>query len=379
MSNEASDRAGNEASGGDGRARGGRARRPVVAVTGAAGAIGARVTQHLAGRPEVKRVVAIDAERPAGGDARGTGVSWRIADVRDPALASKLAGCDVVVHLALELRLDAPAVERRALNVRGTTVVLTAAAAAGVQRVVLVTSAMTYGARPDNPVPLRDDAPVQAEPDDSLLGDLVEIERLARRARRVHPWLEVTVLRPAALVGPGVDSVITRHFEAPRLLVLKGSMPLWQFCHVDDLVTAIGLAALGAVTGSVNVACAGWLQQEDVERLSGLRRIELPPAVAIATAERLHRVGVTPAAASELELLVHPWVVATDRLAAAGWRPVHDNESALRALLDDARKHTAVGARRLDRGDAARAAAGATVALVGTAALVRRARRRRHG
>jgi hypothetical protein len=72
-------------------------------------------------------------------------------------------------------------------------------------------------------------------------------------------------------------------------------------------------------------------------------------------------------------------VVSTERLAAAGWRPTYDNERALGVLLDEARQHTAVGARRLDRGDAARAAAGATVALVGTAALVRRARRRRRG
>ena len=110
---------------------------------------------------------------------------------------------------------------------------------------MLATSAMVYGSQTPHDGPLGDDAEVLADPDDSVLGDLVEIEAVVERARRAHPWLEISVLRPAPLVGPGIDSVVTRHFEAPRLLVLRGSAPLWQFCHVDDLVSALETAALG--------------------------------------------------------------------------------------------------------------------------------------
>jgi nucleoside-diphosphate-sugar epimerase len=353
--------------------RAGRSRKRSVAVTGAADGLGAALAARLVANPAVRKVIAIDDHRVELPEA-----TWRVADVRDPALASKLTGVDVLVHLALDLTVDAPAIERRALNVRGTTVALTAAAAAGVKRVVLTTSAMVYGSQAPHDGPLGDDAEVLANPDDSVLGDLVEMEAVAERARRAHPWLEISILRPAPLVGPGIDSVVTRHFEAPRLLVLRGSAPLWQFCHVDDLISALELAALGGYLISANVAGDGWLSQEDVERVSGLRRIELPASVAISTAERLHRIGITPAAASELSFLVHPLVVTTDALTAAGWRPTFDNEASLEVLLEESARHTALGTRRLDRKDATRAAAAsATVALVGTAALVRRARKRR--
>ncbi|MDX6244272.1 MAG: hypothetical protein QOE76_1995 [Frankiales bacterium] len=356
-----------------GPVRPGRTRKPVIAVSGAAAGIGAALAGRLVANPAVRKVIAIDDHRGALSDA-----TWRIADVRDPVLASKLSGVDVLVHLALDLGVDASAVERRALNVRGTTVALTAAAAAGVKRVVLTTSAMVYGSQAPHDGPLGDDAEVLADADESVLGDLVEMETVAGRARRAHPWLEISVLRPAPLVGPGIDSVVTRHFEAPRLLVLRGSAPLWQFCHVEDLVTAIELAALGTHFPSANVASDGWLSQEDVERVSGLRRIELPASVAISTAERLHRIGITPAASSELSFLVHPLVVTTKTLTAAGWTPAFDNEAALEVLLEESARHTALGTRRVDRKDATRAAAAsATVALVGTAALVRRARKRR--
>lgn len=358
-----------------------------VAVTGAAQGIGEQLVRRLtssevvkAGR--VKKVIAIDTIR---GDAPEA--TWRLADVRDPSVADRLGGVDVVVHLAVDLGSADDRADRHSTNVRGTATVLTAAAAAGVKHVVLVTSAMVYGAQSDNAVPLPEDAPLLAAPDSALLGDLLEMERLAAQAPRTHPGLAVTVLRPAALVGPGVDTVVTRHFEAPRLLALKGSRMRWQFCHVDDLVAALEIAVAhgpesdsGERFRAAAVGSAGWLDQPDVERASGKRHIELPAAVAFGTAERLHRLGATPAAAGDLHYLVYPWVVEAAWLASAGWRPAHDNEDALRATLAESSGRLAIGGHRLGRRDAAAGAAvGATVALVGTAAMVRRARRRRRG
>ncbi|NUR57379.1 MAG: NAD-dependent dehydratase, partial [Catenulispora sp.] len=225
------------------------------------------------------------------------------------------------------------------------------------------------------------DAPLRATPDGTLVGDLLEIERLAAIAPRAHPGLTVTVLRPAAIVGPGVDTYLTRHFEAPRLLVVRGTKPIWQFCHVEDLLSALEYAALGKVTGVVPVASDGWLSQEEVEEISGMRRMELPEGLAVGAAERLHRLHLTPAPASDLQYVMHPWAVSNQKLREAGWAPAYTNEDAFAELLANIGGHHAALARRLGKKDAAAGlgAAGATVALVGTAALVRRARRKRRG
>jgi nucleoside-diphosphate-sugar epimerase len=351
-----------------------RGRGPVVAVTGAAHGLGHALTVRLAASARVGRVVAIDGHR---GDA--TGVTWRVVDVRDPALAGRLAGVDVVVHTDLDLAPDSDHRSRRAFNVRGAQTVLTAAAAGRVGRVVLVTSAMVYGAKRDNPVPLAESAPLGADPDGSVVGDLLEIEQLAQRSPQTNPGMAVTVVRPAALVGEGVDTMITRHFEAPRLLAVKGCAPRWQFCHVDDLVSALELAATGEVTGQFAVGCDGWLEQEQVEELSGMRRIELPAGLTFGTAQRLHRAGITPAPVTDLHYVVYPWVVDCLTLREAGWKPSFDNAAALSVLLEQrAGRHTVAG-RRLDRKDATITAAGATVAVIGTAAIVREVRRRRRG
>ena len=349
----------------------------VVAITGAARGLGHALAVRLAASAAVRRVVAIDDHR---GDV--VGVTWRLADVRDPALAGRLTGVDVLVHTDLDMAADSDQRSRRAFNVRAAQTVLTAAAAGRVGRVVLVTSAMVYGAHPDNPVPLAETAPLGADSDGNVAGDLLEIEHLARRSPRAHPGMAITVVRPAALVGEGVDTLITRHFESPRLLAVKGCAPRWQFCHLDDLTSALELAVTGEVTGVFAVGCDGWLEEEQVEELSGLRRIELPAGLTFGTAQRLHRIGITPALVSDLHYVVYPWVVDCLVLREAGWRPTYDNEAAFRVLLEQRAGHHALAGRRIARKEAtitAAGAAGATVAVIGTAAIVRRARRRKRG
>jgi nucleoside-diphosphate-sugar epimerase len=316
------------------------------------------------------------------------GATWRVADVRDPALASRLAGIDALVHLATDRSPATAAEDRRAVNVRGSEVLLAAAAAAGVRRVVLLTSAMVYGAHPGNPVPLDEDAPLLLEPADGLVGDWIEMERAAlgypateRYAATASP-LEVTVVRPASLVGTVSDALLPGLFEAVRLLGIRDASCHWQFCHVDDLLDALTAAALGTVTGAVTVGCEGWLTRAEVETIAGMRSVVLPSSVAFATAERLHRVGALSLPSSDLHYLVHPWVVGSQRLRESGWQPRWTNESALREhlrLLGDRAGRSLVV---VDRRDATRAAAGAaagagaTLAVIGSLALARARRRR---
>ncbi|MEQ4207753.1 NAD-dependent epimerase/dehydratase family protein [Actinopolymorpha sp. B17G11] len=341
-------------------------------MTGASTGIGRALAARLVGLPEIKRVIGIDERR---GDLEG--VEWRVLEVRDPAIAQRISRCDVVVHLDLDRSPDSDPRQRSARNVGGTQTVLTAAAAAGVPRVVLCTSAMVYGAAPDNSVPLDEDGPLRARPE-GIVSDMLEMEWLARRAPKAHPGLSVTVVRPSMLVGPDVDTFLTRHFEAARLLVIRGSKPSWQFCHVDDLVSALEYAVLGKVDGPVTVGCEGYLEQDEVEMLFGLPRLELPEGLALGAAERLHRLGLTPAPASDLAYVSHPWVVSSAKLLAAGWQPAYDNVTACEVLATDvAGRHAALGRRIGRRETATMGAAGATVALLGAAAVVRRARRRR--
>ncbi|WP_231496050.1 nucleoside-diphosphate sugar epimerase [Cellulomonas sp. HZM] len=293
----------------------------------------------------------------------------------DPAAA--LAGAEVVVLVCVG---DPPgAVGDVAAAVAHAQRLFAGARSAGVAHVVVVTSAVVHGAWPARPV-IHDDDPIP-RPDkrdtEGLVARLRAIESVVARASgRRRP--AVAVLRPAAVVGTGVDTFVTRHFEAPRLLTVRGSEREWQFVHVADVASAARFAVEHRLTGALTVGAADTLTPEQVQAASGMRRVELAPATAFGTAERLHRVGVLPAPASELAFVVHPWTVASDRLRAAGWQESWSSAACLDVLLEGVQGRLAVAGRRVGARDAAAlGAAGAAVAAIGTAAIWRQARQRR--
>jgi nucleoside-diphosphate-sugar epimerase len=318
--------------------------------------------ESLARRTDLAALLGVDRV-----PARVDGVVWRAVDLGDPQLATRLRGVTTLVHLDSAHDLGLAPAARRAVTVERAEAVLKAAHELGA-RVVLCTGAEVYGARPDHPVPLPDATRVcTADAADSVLGEHLAVEHLVSQARR--RGLEATVLRPAPVVGlpPGHDAARLRQLAAPRLLAVRGLEPLWQLCHVEDLVSALELAVTGLVRGDLGVAAEGAMPQTAVERLSGRRRLELTAVMARSTAERLERLGGA-SSPGELDHVLGHLVLDCDGLRAAGWAPLWSNEAALEAHLR---------ARGGDARSVAYAAAGATVALLGTAALVRQARRRR--
>jgi nucleoside-diphosphate-sugar epimerase len=260
---------------------------------------------------------------------------------------------------------------------------LSAIETSSVQRLVVVTSAVLYGPHALNPLPMAEDHVPAEPPAAGLFASLQHVEASAVAVQRRRGDLRLTLLRPAALVAPGIDGDVARHFAAPRLLGIREVSMAWQFCHVDDLGSAVEIALRGdldeaaadAVVAPVAVGVPGWLSDDDVTRITGKRRIDLPPTLVFGAVDTLQRLGAT--VSGSVQALVYPWVVEPARLAAAGWVPRHDNEAALEALVAAGRAavHDVVQRRRRE----AAGAAGATVAALGTALVVRQARRRRSG
>lgn len=243
-----------------------------------------------------------------------------------------------------------------------------------VHRVVVVSSAVVLGALPGGGVH-GDDAVPLTEPEGTAALTAALETHVVEAARELG--VPVTVVRTAPVVGPGVDTMITRHFEMPWLLTLRGVDREWQLLHVEDLATAVRTVLDHDVDGSVVVGTPDPLSTDAVVAASGMRRVDLPAPTAFGIAERLHRAGLLPASAADLALVVHPWTVAPERLLALGWEPSRSNEECLRELLAGVEGRTALVGRRVHGRDAAAfGAVGAAVAFLGTAAVMRQVRRR---
>jgi nucleoside-diphosphate-sugar epimerase len=351
-----------------------------IAVTGASVAVAEavlRAGQAATARYAVRLVLDADTSSSERAPTPAPGKGVRYTDLTSPDVVKHLAGADAVVHVAVSTDIASDAgrspAQRRAAMVRTTETVATAAAAAGVSHLVVVTSARVYGALADNPVPLPEGGPLRASPNASTAGDLLAVEDVVERVRSTYPGMLVTVVRPAAIVGNGADTAVSRHFVPPRILLVRGTHPLWQFCHVDDLAQAVLVTVTARLEPVVTVAAPGYLTQEQVETIADTNHIEVPAGMAHTTAAQLFRAGVVSTPPEDLAYVQHPWVVSSERLIAAGWTAAHTNESCLTDLLATL---AATRSTPLLRKETALGAASAAVAMVATAALLRRARRR---
>ena len=303
-----------------------------IAVTGASGLVGQRLLPVLADDASVTRVVGLDMRPPR---RRARGLEFHLVDVSRAELKPLLEGIDVLVHLASVVDPVPDESLMARVNVDGTRRVLDAAAAVGVRRVVRVSSASVYGAWANNPVPLTEDSPLRPNPGFSPAVQAAEAERLLAEWRDDHPGVVVTTLRAAPVLGPGAERLPSRILLGRPPLRVRGATPPVQAVHVDDLVAALALVGLRDHPGTFNVASDGWLDHDQARRL--LERSHLPPLPS-GLLERVLRVtweiGIGDVPPGVVPYLVHPLVIANDRLRALGWVPRHDNEQAIVDGLD---------------------------------------------
>jgi UDP-glucose 4-epimerase len=107
-----------------------------------------------------------------------------------------------------------------------------------------------------------------------------------------HPETAVTVLRFANVLGPDVTTSHIHLFRLPKIPMILGFDPRYQFVHEDDVVHALEHAAFYAEPGIYNVAADGVLALSETIGLLGKRYLPiLPPWGTGLLASPLRRLG----------------------------------------------------------------------------------------
>jgi nucleoside-diphosphate-sugar epimerase len=302
-----------------------------VALLGGAGFIGRAVSEVLLARGTPFFV--IDQQAHQAGELR---LDLAAADARD-ALARAFEGKRAVIHLASRVDPANPK-EREAtrrLHVDGTLAVAEAARAAGVERLVLASSATVYGAWPDNAVPLDEDRPTRPNPGFFYAQDKLVQEQIVERS-----GVSWAIARPAIVYGPGARNYLTEILRrSPVLPALNNKRPPLQFVHVADVARALALLADAPASALgprpiFNVAPTDWMAFDDVARVAR-RRVVPVPLAATRGFDVLARL-LPPhlrAPRAMLPYLMEPFVIDSARMRALGWHPRARTEDALRSIV----------------------------------------------
>jgi len=291
----------------------------------------------------------------------------------DVARAADPAECEVLVWLSAH---DADArASRRESALQGVVAALTECP--HLRHVVLVSSAMVYGAWANNPVPITEDAALRPDVEFAYARQLGAVEQLVDEWRRGATGRTATVLRPVISMAADGTSGIASALAAGMGQRMGEDDPPAQFLHLDDLAAAVVLAVESNLDGVFNVAPDGWVAGERVRSLAGaVPRVKLPDRaneVVTNLRWRFQRGPIPPGLRSYTRW---PWLVANDRLKAAGWRPTVTNEQAY-VEGTEAKWWTMVTPKRRQELSLGALVAGIVVALGVTATIIRRAQLRR--
>lgn len=231
----------------------------VVALNGTRSSLGQRILEALSVRPEIDRIVPID--RPA----TLSNLKDLVEGVTDLVVLAPGGGADADGSMLGEVDLD------------GARRLLSAVDAAELDHMVVVSSAMVYGAWADNAVPVTEAAVLRPNPSCSLARDKAELERLAGEWRSGRTGRSLAIVRPALVVAGDVASVewMERSLWGAGWTGRRTADVPRQFLLVDDLVDAIvRLVIANDANGALNVAPDGWINADRQRELTG--RFELP-------------------------------------------------------------------------------------------------------
>ena len=311
--------------------RGSGPRTRKVAVTGASGYLGALLVRRLLAEPEIERVAGVDVRPAAVHDERYAHFRQDVCAPLDAAFA----GADAMAHLAFLMRQPRDRAEGKRVNVGGAENAARACANAGVRRAVLMSSATVYGAWPDNPPLLTENAPLRPTPGFAYAEDKAEAEAAFRAMAQERPDVCVSVLRACVVMGPNADNFITAALGKPVLIALRGADPPMQFVHEDDLAALLVCFLMENHPGAYNVAGPGSVRWREAAALAGKRIVPMPAPLASGLTELAWRTRLqSDAPAAGLAFIRWPWMVSAERVAAeTGYRFAHSSREALLAYL----------------------------------------------
>lgn len=263
-------------------------------VTGGAGYFGSLLVQWLLDRGHQVRI--LDVNLP---ESPRPGLEVVQGDVRDPGTVRRACeGVTVVHHNVALVPLARDKQGFWSVNEGGTRTLLEAARAAGVRKVVHMSSSAVYGAPDQNPV----DESTPPKPGEDYGMAKLAAEDTCRQFR--DRGLDITIIRPRTIMGHGRLGIMQILFEWIRqgtsIPVLGGGQNVYQFVHADDLAAACLAAAERPGSAEYNIGAAEFGTM--LQALEGLTRhagtgskvVSVPLRPAEAMTRLASRLGLSP-------------------------------------------------------------------------------------
>ncbi len=315
------------------------AKRPLrVALTGGHSFLGSELIRRLEADDRCAHILVLDVK-----PSEYSGLKSRFArlDLTNPSADERAAtlltenGIDVLCHLAFLSKPSHASSWAHELEAIGSLYVMNAAAKSQISKVVLGSTAMVYGAYPDNPNFLTEDHPLRGQPASRWVGDKVAAERELARLQQDCPKMLTTSLRFGMTLGPSGRGYHARVFRRQFLPRLMGYDPLMQFLHEEDAVNAVVNAVMEDHPGAYNVVGDGVVLYSNVLAIGHRLGVPVPHALAYPAASVLWNLQVADTPGKFLNYFRYSWLADHTKMRTVmGFIPRYSSRDTVAAFYD---------------------------------------------
>ncbi len=303
-----------------------------VAVTGVNSYFASTLLPRLQADPAVDTVVGIDVTPWRGGYSK---VRFVRKDIRDPGLREVLREVDTVYHLAFIVDDLKDKAKTYDVNIEGSRNVFQACIDNKVKKVIYTSSNTVYGVDKENPLPQREETPIQVYEENYYNKSKVAVEKMIDRMFSAQPGVTVTILRVALVFGPHTRNMFSETYGLKVAAAPLGAVAHIHLIHEEDLGDALHLAFVHDLPGIYNVGADDAVSSAWCFRMAGVKIIPMPAIVLKPLVNLLFRHGAVPVSASWLTIANRTIFSDNSKFKrATGWQPKYTSEETFLSFLD---------------------------------------------
>jgi len=310
-----------------------------ILITGAAGFLGQQLLADLAVQQPNWTLFAADIREIPANLLRSNVQSLHLDISLKAAVFKTVLECQpqAIVHLASVVSPPPGMSEAtlHAIDVDGTRAIIEAAAANGVEQLIITSSGAAYGYYPENAEWIDEDDPLRGHNKFAYAKHKREVEEVLVRARIAHPQLRQLILRPGTILGKRVNNQITDMFKKRAVLGIQGSDSRFVFIWDQDVVSIIRKGLEKGASGIYNLAGDGALSLREIAQILRKPYRPLPAALIQGVLRVLKPLRLSQYGPEQVDFLRYRPVLANRRLKEEfGYTPRYTSREAFIAFLD---------------------------------------------
>ena len=310
-----------------------------VLITGAAGFLGQQLLADLAVQQPNWTLFAADIRELPANLLRSNVQPLHLDISLKAAVFKTVLECQpqAIVHLASVVSPPPGMSEAtlHAIDVDGTRAIIEAAAANGVEQLIITSSGAAYGYYPENAEWIDEDDPLRGHNKFAYAKHKREVEEVLVRARIAHPQLRQLILRPGTILGKRVNNQITDMFKKRAVLGIQGSDSRFVFIWDQDVVSIIRKGLEKGASGIYNLAGDGALSLREIAQILRKPYRPLPAGLIQGVLRVLKPLRLSQYGPEQVDFLRYRPVLANRRLKEEfGYTPRYTSREAFIAFLD---------------------------------------------